>query len=287
MTYATPAALRMALERRLLDRSEKTGIGLDRLRRRVLLERVVARLTAAEPNRWVLKGGMALEVRLRDAARLTKDIDLGLRGGLVDAAGLHERLVDALGADPAGDGFVITAGLPAQLCEDGAGHLTWRTRITARLAGKPFGGAQLDVSPREHELDLTDLLTLPNALDFAGIPATTIEVVDVNRHAAEKLHALCRDYGDRDNTRVRDLVDLVILVEHDQLDPPSVAEAAAQVWQERDATSPPVSLPPMPESWPRRYTSPATEHDLHAQSFDAATALVHRLWGDMFPNRGA
>ena len=69
----------MALERRLLVRSEQTGIGLDRLRRRVLLERILVRLVAAEPGMWVLKGGMALEVRLHDAARLSKDIDLGLR----------------------------------------------------------------------------------------------------------------------------------------------------------------------------------------------------------------
>ncbi|MEX2458097.1 MAG: nucleotidyl transferase AbiEii/AbiGii toxin family protein [Actinomycetota bacterium] len=69
----------MAFERRLLTRSSESGIGLDRLRRRVLFERIVARLEAAEPGRWVLKGGMALEVRLQDDTRLTKDIDLGLR----------------------------------------------------------------------------------------------------------------------------------------------------------------------------------------------------------------
>ncbi len=80
VTYETPQALRRALENRLLTQSSETGMSLDRLRRRVLFERVVARLQAAEPGSWVLKGGMALEVRLRDEARLTKDIDLGLRG---------------------------------------------------------------------------------------------------------------------------------------------------------------------------------------------------------------
>lgn len=79
MTYATAQALRMALEQRLLTRSQETGVSLDRLRRRVVFERVVARLQSAEPGRWVLKGGMALEVRLHDRARLTKDLDLGLR----------------------------------------------------------------------------------------------------------------------------------------------------------------------------------------------------------------
>jgi len=72
VTYETAQALRMALEQRLLSRSGDTKVGLDRLRRRVLFERIVSRLQTAEPGNWVLKGGMALEVRLRDDARLTK-----------------------------------------------------------------------------------------------------------------------------------------------------------------------------------------------------------------------
>jgi hypothetical protein len=273
----------MALERRLQTQSDETGIGLDRLRRRVLLERIIARLVAAEPGLWVLKGGMALEVRLRDAARLTRDIDLGLRGSFADAADLHERLIEALTADPDGDGFLITPGPPAPLREHAAGHLTWRVPVSAQLAGKRFGGTHLDVSPRPHELGLTDRLKMPNSLNFAGIPDPVIDVVDVHRHAAEKLHALCRDFGDRENSRVRDLVDIVILIEHNQLDPAKVATSVRQVWSERDADAPPLTLPSLPESWPHRYEQLAADHDLHTQSFNAALALVGQLWADMFP----
>lgn len=226
----------MALEQRLLTRSNEMGVALDRLRRRVLFERIVARLEAAEPGRWVLKGGMALEVRLQDAARLTKDIDLGLRDDVDDARDLHERVSEALAHDLDGDGFVLSTGKPAALSPDGGGHLTWRIRVTASLAGRFFGGVQLDVSPRTHELDRTDRVPLPNLLDFAGVPTPIVEIVNVQRHAAEKYHAMLRDYGDRENSRVRDLVDLVLLIEHDQLDPPLVAQAATQVWAERDAT---------------------------------------------------
>lgn len=51
---------------------------LERLLRRVVLERIVTRLEHAQPGRWVLKGGMALDVRLAERARLTKVIDLHL-----------------------------------------------------------------------------------------------------------------------------------------------------------------------------------------------------------------
>lgn len=151
---------------------------------------------------------MALEVRLRDRAQLTKDSDLGLRDGIAGGSELQERLVEALSADPFGDRFTLAPGPVAKLTPDGGGHLTWRSNVSATLAGRPFGGLKLDVSPRAHELDCTDVVTLPNSLAFAGIAVPAVDVIDVNRHAAEKLHAMTRDFGERENSRVRDLLDL-------------------------------------------------------------------------------
>lgn len=283
MKYSTPLALRIALEQRLLARSNTTGVGLDRLRRRVLFERIVARLQGFEPGRWVIKGGMALEVRLGDQARVTKDIDVGLRGVVVDVTELHERLIEALTTDLDGDGFQFVADAPVRLGDDGGGHPTWRLKIGAHLGGKPFGRVQLDVSPRAHELAATDTIALPNSLDFAGIPAATAEIIDVHRHAAEKFHGMFRDLGDRENTRVRDLIDLVILIEHGLLDPAKVAAASTRVWEERDGTEPPLVVPPLPESWHDRYQRLAVEHGLEEPQFPAAVTLVDRLWSEMFP----
>jgi hypothetical protein len=77
--YASDAAFRVALEQRLASLARSTNVSLDRLRRQVVLERLLARLDAVEPGAWVLKGAMALEVRLGTAARATMDVDLGLR----------------------------------------------------------------------------------------------------------------------------------------------------------------------------------------------------------------
>lgn len=281
MTYATPQALRMALEQRLLRHSTETGISLDRLRRRVVFERVIARLQSAEPGVWVLKGGMALEVRLHDDARLTKDLDLGLRTDIADADDLHDRLIDALSVDPDGDRFEFTVEPPRRLREDVAGRPTWRARTRARLAGKDFGSLQLDISPRAHELDDTDVITLPNSLEFAGIAPVEVEIVDVHRHGAEKLHAMVRDFGERENSRVRDLVDIVILIEHGLLDTPRVGSAVRQVWAERENAEPPETLPPLPESWPDRYERLVAEYDIKARTFSAALDLVDELWYTM------
>jgi len=111
MTYQSAQALRTALENRLLARSAEAGVSLDRLRRRVMFERVTARIQAAEPGQWVLKDGMAPEVRLRDNARLTKDVDLGLRDAVNSASDLHERLIEILTIDLDHDHFTFTVGL--------------------------------------------------------------------------------------------------------------------------------------------------------------------------------
>lgn len=283
MTYETAQALRMALEQRLLSRSKETKVSLDRLRRRVLFERIVSRLQLAEPGLWVLKGGMALEVRLRDEARLTKDIDLGLRDDVADAEELRGRLVEALAVGVDGDEFTLVTGPVKQLMEDDGGRLTWRVKVAAELAGKPFGAVQMDVSPRSHELDETDLVPLPNSLDFAGVVAPLVEIVDVNRHAAEKFHGMLRDYGDRDNTRVRDLVDLVILIEHELLEPSALAAAVRLVWSERDGVSPPATLPSLPPSWLGRYERLVAEQNVEAVSFPAAVSTVVAMWAELFP----
>ena len=285
MSYDTPNAFRMALEQRLLSRSHATGVALDRLRRRVIFERILARLQRAEPGRWVLKGGMALEVRLRDNARLTKDIDLGLRDEVLDADELRDRLVEALGEDPDGDRFVLTVGPPKTMVEDGSGLPTWRVKVKAELAGKLFGRIQVDVSPRVAELSQTDLVQLPNSLQFAEVMTPQVEIIDVHRHAAEKYHAMLKDFGDRENSRVRDLLDLVILREHELLEPPDLASELRNVWEERNGSDPPPQLPDLAESWRLKYERQAAELDLDTASFPAAVEIVVALWAEMFPDK--
>ena len=80
--YATAAAFRRALEDRLQDIAGKESVDLQRLRRQVAFDRLLARLFQGKQPLalpWVLKGGYAMELRIK-AARTTKDIDLAMRG---------------------------------------------------------------------------------------------------------------------------------------------------------------------------------------------------------------
>lgn len=73
--YASAEAFRRALEVRLNKAAETELIQINRLRRQVAFDRLLARLFRIDPAPWVLKGGYALELRFR-TARATVDIDL-------------------------------------------------------------------------------------------------------------------------------------------------------------------------------------------------------------------
>jgi hypothetical protein len=63
MKYQTGGAFRRALEQRLYNQSLQTGVPLARLRKMVTFDRFLARLFRSQPDDWVVKGGLALQLR--------------------------------------------------------------------------------------------------------------------------------------------------------------------------------------------------------------------------------
>jgi hypothetical protein len=81
-TYASPAAMRAALEQRLLDRSRSAKLPLDRLRKEAAIQRLLARVAAKSPaGSWARKGGIAMIARAGERARATSDADATWRAG--------------------------------------------------------------------------------------------------------------------------------------------------------------------------------------------------------------
>lgn len=176
--YKDATALRRALETRLKQESESTGSDLGRLRRRAVFDRLAVRLSVDGGAQWVLKGGAALEFRLRGRARATKDLDLAVTSGAADGLAVRELLIDALAEDPDGDWFSFRVKEPVVLAVDGGNRGAWRFSVEAWLAGKAFAGIRLDVAARGEELAVTEQLELPGSLSFADIPARSIETVE-------------------------------------------------------------------------------------------------------------
>lgn len=113
MRYESAVAFRTALEARL-KAEQSTGVGLSRLRKRVVFERLLARLVTVAPDAWILKGGFALELRLGSRARSTRDVDLDwLLGG--DDVGALLRQAAALGLDDYFDFTIERSAAPEDL----------------------------------------------------------------------------------------------------------------------------------------------------------------------------
>lgn len=276
--YKDAVALRRALEDRLKQESESTGGDLGRLRRRVVFDRLAVRLAADRGTQWVLKGGAVLEFRLRDRARATKDLDIAVTDDVTEGSLVRELLIDALTEDPDGDWFSFRVREPVTMAADTAGRGSWRFSVEAWLAGKTFAGIRLDVAARGEELAVTEQLALPGALGFAGIPARSIEAVERRQHFAEKLHALTRDYGARPNTRVKDLVDLVLLIEDGLPANDALVEVVRHVFAVRDTHPCPMTIPDPPPRWSTEYPEIAHRLTQTASDLQSALRLLRDFW---------
>ena len=85
---------------------------------------------------------------------------------------------------------------------------------------------------------------------------------------AEKLHAYSLPRGGRPNSRVKDLVDLVLLVESGTLDRNRVGQCVEATFRRRDTHRVPSSLEPPPQTWAGPFADLASKcglsHDLAA-----------------------
>jgi hypothetical protein len=275
--YKTAVDLRRALEARLKKEAEAQGSDYGRLRRIVVFDRIAARLSASDLG-WVLKGGTALEFRLGMRARATKDLDLVLRSGSPDSAALRDALIETLTADIDHDWFVFKVGHPIDLDTDAAGNPGWRFSVDGTLAGKTFATVRVDVVFRPAELAATERISLPGTLEFADIRPRSIESADRRQHFAEKLHALTRDYGLRPKTRVKDLVDLLLLI-HDGLPPDQDLLAVARhVFAMRALHPMPTEIPDPPPDWRNAYPALAAQAAVSEQELPAALDTVRAFW---------
>ncbi len=128
------------------------------------------------------------------------------------------------------------------------------------------------------ELAATEELELPGSLSFAGIPARSIEAVERRQHFAEKLHALTRDYGDRPNTRIKDLVDLVLPIEDGLKPDEDLADVVRHVFTIRATHPCPDTIPDPPPRWWREYLELADGLTETASDLPSALKLLRSFW---------
>jgi predicted nucleotidyltransferase component of viral defense system len=269
--YRTPVAFRTALEDRL-KAARQDGVGLARLRKRVVFERLLARLHAVAPDAWVLKGGFALELRLGAQARTTKDIDVDWA---IDEDEAVELLLEAA-AMKLDDLFEFA--VERSQAEDDLPGGGQRWTVTATLAGREFERVAIDIGFTTEPVLKRDTLTSSHLLDFADIAPVQLPTIAIEQHVAEKLHAYTRTYAaDTPSSRVKDLVDIVVIAHTTTTDADRLTRAINEIFQRRATHPVPEVLPPPPSDWEQGWrklvANVPAEEDLRVGHATAASFL--------------
>ncbi len=259
--YATAAAFRKALEDRLILLAQKENVDLQRLRREVAFDRILTRLFRSERPPWVLKGGYAMELRIREA-RATKDIDLALRGAIPTGKALPpdqtilEALREAAGLDLR-DFFTFLIGGPMQAL-DAAPYGGARYPVETRMDGRSFVKFHIDVGVGDVVLEPLEFTEGRDWLAFAGIPGQRFPTISREQQFAEKLHAYTLPRA-RPNSRVRDLVDIVLLIKSGKMDSERVKKAVRATFERRGTHPVLAELSSPPTGWEKPYLALARE----------------------------
>lgn len=262
-TYATSAAFKAALNARLRERARVSGLPIDRVRTLAVMERFLARAVVVFPETTVLKGGLALELRL-EKARTTKDIDLRLLGAPQATTALIAQAAARL-VDP-DDHLSFTAEPDPQhptIHGEGVIYDGFRYRVTASLAGARFGevfGVDVSFADALHG-DPVEVLG-SDAFSFAGVPPIRVRVYPAGSHLAEKLHAYTLPRRGTENSRVKDLPDIALIAGIQGLIAGELRASITKTFAFRGTHDVPLAVPEPPPSWEDRYRRMADEESL-------------------------
>jgi len=282
--YASAAAFRVALEDRLKWLAQEESLDLQRVRRQASFDRLLCRLFAKPESPWLLKGGYAMELRLK-TARTTRDVDLALkqlpmptRDWDANASTVLEALRE-VGLLELGDFFTFVFGDAVQDL-DAAPYGGARFPVDTRLAGRSFVKFHLDVSTGDVLREPYESLSGRDWLGFAGVTSTTFRAVSPEEQFAEKLHAYTLPRVGRENTRVKDLVDLVLLIERTTMNAARLPKAIRETFQRRQTHEIPPALASPPASWSKPFAEMAVECGL-AFSLEGQFGVVARFFSGL------
>lgn len=269
--YTSAVAMRTALEERLNRFARDSKQDISRLRRQVAFDRFLARLfKGQQSNLFMLKGGYAIELRMKQA-RTTKDIDISFDDrqlGIADEVKKLYRLVQQAAAINLNDYFEYAVE-ESILDLENAVYGGNRFPVNCQMAGRRFARFNIDIAAGDVWFDTHEKVSGHQWLDFAGIPTPEFPVISPEQQFAEKIHSYSLPRQTQ-NSRTKDLIDLVLLIERCNLSPEFLREAIEKTFRRRKTHDIPIELEKPPESWKTLFTKLAAECGVR---FDLESAI--------------
>lgn len=277
-TYPNWKALNTALSSAAKAQSLTTGQSQSDLMKMAYLDRFLCRVfNNADGGDWVLKGGTGMLSRV-PGTRTTKDIDVATSVGDIDEA---ERALTDLVARDIGDHLTFdlessTPSIDASLHPGVAGRRLFY-RMRDEQTRKPLIRIPVDMTVEPAPIGGIDVFNPRNRiLPKRGLPVASYRLYPVPDQIADKVVATMQSYGpNRHSTRVKDLVDLVVIARTQRVDLDKLKAALAVQHHRSDDYA---SFTP-PVQWRNDYAHVAKEVPAIGpfRDFDGATALVRKL----------
>lgn len=218
--WRSPQATRQALSAHIKSRfpAEQRGVRL----REIAYRRLLARLFATQPDKWVVKGGAALLLRL-DPNRTSNDIDLTYVAEAGEYAIALKALV-AAAANDAGDffEFEINRGEAAEVDPEHPLERALSVPVTARIGNTEFAKFSIDLALPTADALAIDWVdpeaTLTGKDEVDRIPSVALLALEAQ--VADKVCALYERHGEtaKHSSRARDLADIAMISMQRKLD---------------------------------------------------------------------
>ncbi len=167
-------------------------------------------------------------------------------------------LLQTAGASDAGDWFGYVIG-EALMELEGAPYGGARYPVEARLDGRPFAKFHLDIGLGDVQREPVEWVDGRDWLGFAGIGPGSFPSIPREEHFAQKLHAYTMPRGDRPISRVKDLVDMVLLIEAGAMDGERLRPDVPDTFRRRGTHEVPERLEPPPAFWETVFNKLAEE----------------------------
>jgi hypothetical protein len=259
--YRTSTAFTTALETRLKAKAGSMERPYHTIRKLVAFDRLLARIFFNQDQSFALKGGYSLELRL-GRSRTTQDVDLVLQNKQLLLPAESEQgqaikglLQEKLSTD-LDDFFSFRLGKVTPLIAATIGG--YRIQATALIGGRYFEEFHLDIAIAETDPTPLEELEGESWLDFANINQAKPLAIPQELQFAEKLHAYTYQREDRENSREKDLIDMVILIQR-RLNPEITRQRVTSVFAARKTHELPAQLNSPPISWGKVFAKHAEE----------------------------
>jgi len=221
--------LAASVRARLLNIAKAQGVDFNQVLIRFALERILYRLGQSDhADRFLLKGALLFTLWYDMPHRATRDADL-LGFGASDLDSVAKIFRDIAGVE-VNDGITFDpASVTAEEIRKDAGYAGTRVLITGEIA-KARCKTQIDIGFGDAVPPGPIDATYPTLI--TDLPAPRLRTYPVYTVIAEKLHAIA--LLGMTNSRLKDYLDLAVLLDRETLDAETLAGAIAATFTRRD-----------------------------------------------------